>query len=348
MKKLILILGIAALGWNAEAQVEPTSDQYTILAKRSADWCPFCGQYGWDMLAGVIDRLEDERIIPFTYHYDGGLENDASSAIASYLGGSSQPIFFLNNDNIGVNGSNVNAKIDEVFETASFLNDFPAFAGVGIDANLNASGDELMVSANVKFFAELEGEYYLGLYLIQNNLIHNQSGRGNNVAHKNVITHSFFENAGGTLIVNGAVSNADDFNYAVTLPVTSDMVEVTDMSVIGIIWNKGANGYRFFNANIDSEIDLTLSSNDILLDNVNMKSFQNGDLLNIVIESDIELENATVQVVSISGQVLHVERLNTNAPFNTNINVANWAPGAYIVQLQSKSGVKSSKVNIVR
>lgn len=347
MKKLLLILGIAALGWNVEAQVAATSDQYTILAKRSADWCPFCGMYAWDMLANVIDRLDGERIIPFAYHYAGGLKNDASTAISDNLGGSSQPIFFLNNDNIGVSSSNVNAKVDEVFETAGFLNEFQAFAGVGLDTYLNANGDELTVYANVKFFAQLDGEYYLGLYLIQDNLIHNQSGRGNDVAHKNVVTHSFFEDAGGMLIVNGPVSAADDFNYEATLPVTSDMVDVSDMSVMAIIWNKTPNGNFVFNANLDAEIGIASSSDDIALDQIEMKAYQNGDQLNIQIASDTHIENASIQVVSINGQILFNEALTLNTQYHNLVNVASWADGTYIVQLLSKEGTKSTKVNII-
>lgn len=350
MKNLLLLIAIISFSYTAQAQVEATSDQYTILAKRSADWCPLCGGYGWNMLAGVLDRLEDERLIPFSYHYSGGLKNDASEALGDYLGGNGQPLFFLNTDDINVNSGNINAKIDEVFETTAALNSFSAFAGVGIDTYLNGAGDELTVYANVKFFASLEGEYYLGLYLIQDNYVATQAGQGNDAVHKNLLTHSFFDEAGGRLIANGAVTPTDDFNYEATLAVTDDMVSEQDMSVIGIIWNKTTNGFFFFNAGIDKEVSIASSTKNVELANVTMKAFQNANQLNINITAENQINKASLQVVNMNGQVVYSNNtLNTiDAEYNTNIDINQWTSGTYIVQLITADGIKTNKVNVIQ
>lgn len=350
MKKLLLLIAVISFSFSAQAQVEATSDQYTILAKKSADWCPLCGGFGWNMLAGVTDRLEDERLIPFAYHHSGGLKNDASEAIHDLLGGSGQPLFFLNTDDINVSSNNVNAKIDEVFDTAAGLNSFSGFAGVGIDTYLNGAGDELKVYANVKFFANLEGEYYLGLYLIQDNFISTQAGQGSSAAHKNLLTHSFFDEAGGKLIVNGAVTPSDDFNYEATLAVTDDMVSEQDMSVIGIIWNKTPNGWFFFNAGIDKEVGIASSTKNVELTNVTMKAFQSADQLNINIATENQINKASLQVVNMNGQVVYSNNaLNTiGAAYNTNIDINQWTSGTYIVQLITADGIKTNKVNVIQ
>ncbi len=345
MKKILFTLLIASLASLNYAQ-DINNDQWVLVSKRSADWCSFCGQYGWDMMDGLVERANAEnRVFPVALHYSGGLKTQVSEDLTDNLGGFSQPLFFLNEDDLDVGSGNVSAKLDEVFETAEFLTGFPAFAGVGLEGSI-VDGESIDFTATVKIFENLSTEMYLGMYLIQNDLVAFQQSQGNDAEHKNILTHSFFEDSFGERIGEGTLDNGSEYSFTGSLELEDGMVSYEDMSVLAVIWNKDSSGkYRVFNLGVFENLAILLSNTTIENTDITFDTKVIADQLFISLDADLTSIAAKVNIINASGQLIQEQDLTE---LNTSINVANWATGIYYVQLQTNKGQATSTIRIAR
>ncbi len=345
MKKILFILSMAAFATMNFAQ-EISNDQWVLVSKRSADWCSFCGQYGWDMMDGLVERANAEnRVFPVALHHSGGLKTQVSEDLTDNLGGFSQPLFFLNEDDLDVGSGNVNAKLDEVFETAEFLTGFTAFAGVGLEGSI-VDGESIDFTATVRMFETLSTEMYLGMYLIQNNLVAFQQSQGNDAEHKNMLTHSFFENSFGERIGEGSLENGSEFSFSGSVDLEDGMVSFEDMSVLAVIWNKDSSGkYRVFNLGVFSNLAILLSNTTIENTDITFDTKVISDQLVISLEADMSDLQAQVNIVNSAGQLI---REISISDASTSVDVSTWATGIYYVQLETNKGQATSTIRIAR
>lgn len=51
-------------------------------------------------------------------------------------------------------------------------------------------------------------------------------------------------------------------------------------------------------------------------------------------------------ILDVAGKSMYTEQINSNGPYNTNINLSNLASGMYIVQLKTATGIASKKITI--
>ena len=52
--------------------------QRSIVTKRTADWCPNCGTYGWTYFKDAIEQNGDKAVF-IAAHYSGGLAAPAAN-----------------------------------------------------------------------------------------------------------------------------------------------------------------------------------------------------------------------------------------------------------------------------
>jgi hypothetical protein len=221
-------------------QVEQS--QHLLLTERTASWCPNCGTWGWALKEGLLEDNAN-KIVFFAAHYDGVLATMPSEDITSNFGGFSQPRFYLNHTDLNANSSNgANVRNTVKAQVEAALTAMPV-ANVGFDANF-ANGT-YTVNAKVKFFQAASGEFYLGMYLIENNVTAYQASIGNNANHTAVLQESFTTSSFGNQITNGDVSAGSEFQMSFSLP----LVTVTghDYEVVGVIWQKVNGKYQVVN-----------------------------------------------------------------------------------------------------
>jgi len=107
----------------------------------------------------------------------------------------------------------------------------------------------MTIETNTKFFISTEGEYYLGVYLLEDGIVASQSGpkAGPNAVHDNVLRGG---NASwGELLTSGSVEA--NKNFEKTIKITLDPSwNNSKLSVFTILWKKNGANYDFVNAYI--------------------------------------------------------------------------------------------------
>ncbi|MBK8701323.1 MAG: hypothetical protein IPN29_17970 [Saprospiraceae bacterium] len=250
MKKFLSFLLLASITVAAYGQ-DITEKQFSLISKRTADWCPYCGTYGWQFTSQLKQKLQGKDAIMWNVHHSGGLATNTSKAIGVNLGGSAQPLFFLNteSDDLGVTASNVTEKVNEVAALIDDLSFFGAIVGMGAEATVKE--DTLKASARIEFYDSAEsGEFYIGFYLVKKNLVAFQQSVGQNAVHHSVLDQSltpghFGIKVGAAPVANGAIFAANAKLDQLVL----HNGNLNDTKVVVVLWNKIPSGkYIFLNA----------------------------------------------------------------------------------------------------
>jgi len=341
----IFILSFSFFSLDAQ---QVNTKQWSIINKKSADWCTLCGGWGWNFHKQLLDKFESREVLNWAIHYNGGLMNQAALDISNNYGGSGQPIFFIEGDDIKATNSNTAAKLIESEAIIDFSLAQLPFAGVGIDAELNTETNTLTVKAKVEFLSSVEGgDYYLGLYLIEDNVVAPQQPIGNNAVHRNLLRRSLLSNTWGQALKKGAVANGATFDVnAVVENITANR---ENLKVAGVIWNKNPanNKYLFFNAN-QVNVGIPASSKDEPASARDMKVFQ-SESDRIIIRLDIEsaLTSATLSVSDINGKSISQQNLGTLPTGSHEFSLqGNYNPGIYLVTLRENNKLKTKKIVI--
>ena len=354
MKKILLLacLITGTLSMNAQ---EISTEQWSLVTKKTADWCTFCGTWGWTFNKNIIADQANEPTVVWSSHYSGGLKTSTSDAIINNLPQSSgQPIFFINNDNMNVFSSNIAAKRQEFNSILETLASLPAFAGVGSSAVFD--GMKITNTAKVKFLVDLEadaggGEYWLASYLVDDVLIAFQQSQGNNAEHQNILLHSFNgDNHFGENIVTGSVTEYQEFLVEGELDFSGD-TNIPDYadgySVVTILWSRVGGTLTPFNLNKQSVSGIS-ATNDVL-ENVSIAAFHLGTgQVDLNITSDKAMSDVTINLFDINGRIVATKSNVTIKEGNNQVilDAQNLTLGTYVVNIQSELGNKSLKVSV--
>lgn len=354
MKKLLLLacLITGTLSMNAQ---EISTEQWYLVTKKTADWCPFCGQWGWTFKNNIIADQADKPTVIWSAHHSGGLRTATSSAIIdNFPSSGGQPVFFVNNDNWNVTGGNISSRRDELNQYLEDLSSFPAFAGVGSTAVFD--GTKITNTAKVRFLTDLEadadgGEYWLASYLVDDILVAFQSSQGNNAQHTNILLHSFNgDNHFGENIVNGSVTADQEFLVEGELDFSgdNDIPDYADgYSVVTILWARVGGSLTPFNLN--KQLVTGTTATDDVLENVSIAAFHLGaGQVNLNITSDKVMSDATISLFDINGRTITTKKaVSINEGDNQVVlDAQDLTLGTYIVNIQSELGSKSLKVSV--
>lgn len=243
MNKRTFTLLIAALFILKASAQQVLEEQRTLITKRTATWCPNCGTWGWTLMQGLIEDNQDKAVI-IAAHESGILETAAAADITDNWGAFSQPRFFVNETDFGVTPSQIQtARTDiKAFVDQAFTHGPVANAGF----NWNFANNTLKVDARVRFFQETQGDFYLGLYLLENNVMEIQSGQSGLANHQKVLRFCLTQDSWGKPVTNGTVAAGTDFDLDYELSISS--IDGYDYELAAIVWNKVNDVYIPVNA----------------------------------------------------------------------------------------------------
>lgn len=326
MKKYVSLL-VFCLAFSSflSAQVI-NKNQWTLFTKTSADWCPNCGTWGWNMQKQLVEKFENKNTITWAAHVSGGLQNTAASEIAANLGVNYHPIFFEGQTNMNASSNNVAEKILDAESIVEINALFEPLAGVGVEATIN-DDRTLEVKANVEFLANVEGgNYFLALYLVEDKLVHKQQNVGPNAVHRYVLRRSLLPTTFGNALITGAVNKGQTFETEVSVENVTGVKE--NLKVAAIIWNRTTDGkYKFFNAN-QVDVAITSSSEDIS-EAFDVKAVFVQNDLNVSFEIPAASEKMNMTLTDVQGKVLwnglfqqkgiHEKSIHVPAPSGTYI-----------------------------
>lgn len=284
-------------------------EQRLLITKRTASWCPNCGTWGWTLFKNLIEDNAPKAVL-IAAHYDGQLAVPAAADLTDNFGGFYQPRFFLSETDVNASSGNsssiqnsIRDQVNAAFDASPVANS--GFAPIWQDGLLKAA-------ARVKFFQEAQGEYYLGLYLIENNVTAYQAGIGNNAVHQKLFRAAFSDETWGQLIVNGTAQEGQEF----TLNFSHPLDELQgDYEVVGIIWKKVDSKYLPVNAWSTDQIGTATGVSSIALKSeLRASPVPSSDRVSVGVNLPAGLDQAVLDVVEVSSgnvvQELHRGGLN--------------------------------------
>lgn len=252
MKKKFLTLTFIAFAFTfvRAQEIEVPQTQMSLINKVTADWCPYCGTWGWDFFHD-LNNDNSAKAVVFAIHHSGGLQNQTASTLTTNFGALSQPRFLLNGVDQNVLSNTTASARESIQQKVNLEAGVSPLAQTGLDATYR---EDNMLHCNTRttFFDAADGDYYMGIYLVEKQVIHQQASVGNNAQHLNVLRLSFTGNTFGTLLANGSIPAGTSFDYQFAIP--EDSYTPSNLEIVSIIWKKEGETYKFVNANKDSDV----------------------------------------------------------------------------------------------
>ena len=255
MKQNFLLLILSLFTLSIYAQDVPET-QTPIVNKITATWCSNCGSWGWDIFEGLLDENKDKAIM-IAAHYSGNLNTPVGEAFADNFDVFSQPRFVLNNEDQNANRNSVAENISQISGKIADMNTQSPVANVGFYAEMKDG--KIEVQTKTKFFQTSEGEYYLSLYVLEDDVTMMQSGRGL-AEHKAIMRTSFdTEVFGSRLSMMNMLGAGMEITGTHSIDIDGSW-DTDNLTVVGMIWKKEGDKYLFVNANSTTDYSGNTSS----------------------------------------------------------------------------------------
>lgn len=312
--------------------------QKTLITKRTATWCPFCGSWGWE-LAKAIEEKDNPNGIVIRAHYSGDLVSEASLAITNNFGGIYQPEFYVNEEKIAVGGSTWMTKVDEfdavIDENADELPEVSFFA------NSSVSGNTISLDATVNALKNMEGEYYFGAYLLEDYVVNYQSSIGNDAVHNNVLRDAFTSNVFGEEFGNATVEEGFSKKFELSVNPEGGDVNNRKFKILLILWKKDGEKYSvvnidFFEAGQSTNVEEIKAINQFNIYTI-------GEQLIIDTKETMDYMDTTIEIFDSTGKRIQSQRLNNQQKSVILLN-SSMVKGIYFYQiLQNNRLLQSGK-----
>ncbi|MCB9080714.1 MAG: T9SS type A sorting domain-containing protein [Lewinellaceae bacterium] len=351
MRNIILCsLVLMAFSLRSNAQdISVERSQHPMVTKLTATWCPICGDEAWDLYKNMVNDLDKQALVVAAHSSTTSrlYSKTAADLLKNAEIAVSQPWFFFNTRRIGT----ATAAMNEAIRDSVQANNNKAPLGqAGLRVTFNPETRVLTAMGKAEFFQGTSGEYYLGLYLIEEKVIEQQANRGNAVEHRNVLRASFTESSFGKQLVNGSLS-AGWFGLA-SGSITLDANTTPDQyRVAAILWRKTDVRYEVVNTHWTDDISFgTTAVTDLRKLGVNLEVRGNGSRegvsLNVV--NPQAFNRAQITVFNELGQpVQMIYQGNLGAgQHQFNLPTTSLSAGWYVVRLQTTEGQLSQSLII--
>lgn len=304
MKRLLLLLLFPLLSINLVAQdIDVPQVQRSLITKKTATWCPYCGDWGWVMFKGLLEDNGDKALV-IAAHYSGDLTNDLSVALTQNFGGAGQPRFYLDNQEQGVSAGNLNDKREAIKAAiAGVYENTSPLAQSGLQLTL--SGKDAKLQTRTRFFSAAEGTYRLGAYLIRKSLVYYQSGKGSMADHSNLLIRSLDGENFGKVIINGTaeanvlVNRHFDFSLG-------DDENPEDFMVATILWKENAGKFEFVNTNFTdaftADVSTTKDASRVLGNSTRVSPNPVGNHFFLSFKLNQSIDQATIRILDLQGR----------------------------------------------
>ena len=256
MKKLLPLLLIPFLVFSSckkdkdddsSVNLEVVKRQRATVTYVGATWCPPCGAYGDPTKEHMESTFGSDVVILNVQSGDaissaGEFGPNFGGAFQDFVGSNGIPHAYWSSANVAMdhrgfysdNNANATAADANINAILSNVN-----VSVGVAASATISGDTVTVETLTKFYSN-QGEHYIGVYLLEDSVMANQSISGSPdaiTAHNNVIRLSAFQ---GNLLGSQSIGTSFTANQEVlgsySIPYFSGW-NSSNLQVAVVIWN---------------------------------------------------------------------------------------------------------------
>lgn len=324
--------------------------QKTMITKITATWCPNCGSWGWDFFEGVIEDNGLDKAVYVGAHHSGTLDSDAGEAFSNNFNAPYQPYFYAGNQDIGVSSGNVAAKRMETQELINQNADNSPVANVGFEATL--AGNSLTVATKTKFFQAADGDYYLGLYILEHNVIAAQTSNSNMASHAYVLRTAITDDIFGPQIASGMISAGTEVTDQAFTYELNDSWAVDNLTVMGVLWKKEGDTYQFVNVNTINEFSAPVAVQTITEDvaKVTLTPTIAQDQTQLSVQLQQKDLMANILLIDLQGRLQqNIFEGTLNEGLQTfEINTTGLTNGKYFISIRANDGRVVSKPFVVQ
>ena len=341
MKKTstILIASLITLGLTAQVIVSVPQVTKGLYNKKTASWCGPCGDWGATVNTNIENGIGSNGvIIKLSASGSGNLYHVACQDMYNAFdnqGHGSWPNFFVNAYNeteFSSTGGIYTATTTN--NCINAINNFYSATAASINAGFDVTkiNDSIVVNVTTEFFNTMNGNYYTGVYLLENNVMHQQNtGAGYVANNANHILRAsmagpstFGVQVGAGSVAAGTLLNA---RYAVYI---DPSWKIADLDVVTVIWeNIGAGAYGVINANdIASSSVIGINEETASLNGIKIYPNPSNGIINILSTSAV---NQNIIVSNILGEKM----MNTVSDDNSElikIDISSLKCGIYFIE----------------
>ncbi|MCB0557017.1 MAG: T9SS type A sorting domain-containing protein [Phaeodactylibacter sp.] len=355
MKKLVLFLPFLAFSLILCAQdITVPQTNKPLVVKYTASWCPYCGTWGWTLFENLIaDNSGDALLV--AAHYSGNYQNPTALAWYGNDNVISQPVFFVNNENQGALSGNIATVRDAVRQKVQQINGQAPVVQAGLKAQVDDTYT-VEIETKARFFQDTNGEYYLGVYLVEKSYVGYQASLGDNAQHKELLRLSATPGSFGELIANGNITAGTEVEQSFTLTgaqmqlagiLDLDDLYNGDIEIATVIWKKDGAKYGAVNTNstVVSIVSATKEEPDAV-SRFNVLPNLISQQATVQLELAQALPMARLALYSLDGALLRsiYQGQLPEGVNNFTLDRGNLPGGIYFLQLASGNDVVSRKV----
>ncbi|PKR79819.1 hypothetical protein CW751_13400 [Brumimicrobium salinarum] len=352
MKQIYFSALLMALSISGYSQTV-TEQQTALVVKKTATWCNPCGTWGWDLFTDIWDQVGDETAILEMHNSSssGLYSSDANAFYGLHEQESSTPVFYVNTINevaYSSGGIYPSTTKTNVINAVNATNAQSPVVNSGFIHSI--SGTTIDISTKVKFFENTAGEYYLGVYITEDDVQANQSGISGTATHKRIMRASVTANIYGSLITNGAVSMGDEFTESFSFDLDASW-NTDKIKIFTVIWKKNGSDYTYVNAHQTKGF---LSNEKYSKEEINTKLYPNvssGDQDIFLEVKGAMNEYVTIEVFNQVGKKINSVfngKLDSNKDTFKINNSQSLSKGIYFVNITSGQRINKTLKMIVR
>ncbi|MFK8055302.1 MAG: Omp28-related outer membrane protein [Saprospiraceae bacterium] len=339
---LLVCLFISSVGFGQYV----SDKRQAFVVKRTATWCGPCGTWGWSLWA---DLMNDSSLPPFaaaqvhdsqSSRLNVPIANDLTSFYEVNTG---VPNFYIGSTNQtqssggGISPAATLARLKDLVRAYSRID---AEIGVGYTATL--TDNVVDIKGKVKAFSDINGEYYLGVYILEKDVVEYQNPIGDDAVHKTVLRDAVTPNGYGDLIQNGAIGAGTEFDYTYSYTVPQGF-NAENVRLAMVIWKKENGEYSQESAYSVRE-SLVSSTEQAFEDLAELTVFTNAEGISYSIAPK-QSGDLKVDLVNVSGQVVQPLFFGgVDQPMQRNFTVSGLAAGIYFVRSNFGGTIKTETV----
>ena len=267
----------SSLTYNAEAVIDDGScleaiqEQNVLVMEYTAKWCSPCGFWGAPTLHGLA--AQDNLYAIALHAQNDPMHNGTSSAYNAFVqqrpNGGGIPYFYIGDFGPDIKWTMTNGGYyvcaDNTIE--DYRQQTAIASSVG-QTKMNVSGNNVLAEQSeiaiesinldiqTRFFEASQGEYYVGAYLIENDIDggessgnYNQAGVNGAYEHDYVFRKSFTSSAFGEQIPEASIESDNVYfnNFQLSLNTNWNL---ENCHVLIVVWEKDNTGfYKYINVN---------------------------------------------------------------------------------------------------
>ena len=340
MKHLLPLFLAFLLGGTLPAQ-EIDAQYRPLITKRTADWCPNCGSWGWTFFHWLLEDNDDKAVI-WAAHHSGSLATPASGAIADNFGGFSQPIFYLDETDLEVTSSNMGQKRMEVAQQVAVMAQQVPPAGLGMEAWIE---DEVLhVNTRAEMLHEVQGTWRLGLYLVEKEHLAPQAGQSGEAVHKRLLRTAITDDIFGEVLTENGAQPGEVFSFTASLPLTDPNWTADNLIVVAVLWAAAGDHFVPRNAAQTDDFSMPTATTEVASEKWTIWPNPVGEVVRV--RGPRPAAAGRVRMLDVWGRAVAAPVRSTGEGFA--IDVRHLPEGMYVLEWEQDGRRMSRRVVVAR